>query len=90
MGGELRRRDLVDAKIFYDSRETADDLVERLKQCHPGKVIWYRPQKLFRQVVPRLHDLGLSVVGVDDGGFPGVRCQYAINRELALIQIISE
>jgi hypothetical protein len=90
MGRELGRRELAAVETFYASDATASDLVDRLKECHPDKVIWYRPPKLFREVVPRLHDIGLPIVGVNDGGFPRACCQYEIRREVALTRIVKE
>ena len=38
-------------QTFYEGAETGSDLVDRLKECHPDKVIWYRPPKLLREVL---------------------------------------
>ena len=90
MGRELRGHDLAAAETFYEGAETGSGLVDRLKECHPDKVIWYRPPKLLREVLPRLHDIGLPIVGVNDGGFSRACFQYEISREPALIKIVRE
>lgn len=90
MDRELRTRDFAAAEAFFGGGETADDLAERLKECHPDRVIWYCPQKLSREVALRLHDRGISIIGVSDSGFPGVPCHYEIRRETALTKIVSE
>jgi DNA-binding transcriptional regulator YhcF (GntR family) len=90
MGRELRGHDLAAAETFYEGADTGSGLVDRLKECHPDKVIWYRPPKLFREVLPRLHDIGLPIVGVNDGGFSRACYQYEISREPALIKIVRE
>jgi len=90
MGRELRGHDLAAAETFYGGADTGSGLVDRLRACHPDKVIWYRPPKLLREVLPRLHDIGLPIVGVNDGGFSRACFQYEISREPALIKIVRE
>jgi len=90
MGRELRGHNLAAAETFYEGATTGSGLVDRLKECHPDKVIWYRSPKLLREVLPRLHDIGLPIVGVNDGGFSRTYFQYEISREPALIKIVRE
>jgi hypothetical protein len=88
LGRELQKREFAAAETFYEAGETADDLAERLQGCHPDRVIWYSPRKLSREVALRLHDRGIPIIGVNDNGYPGIRCQYEIRREAALAEIV--
>jgi DNA-binding Lrp family transcriptional regulator len=86
---ELRReahsRRFVSNLIFYqDDSEGLEQLTKTLDEFGVDSVIWFLPRVSVRDTVLALQDRGISVVGVADGGSPGMACRYEIRREKAL------
>ncbi len=90
MDQELQKRDFSSAEALFDLNESADELADRLKGCQADWVVWYAPQRLSKEVALRMHDVGVSIVGVADSGFPRIACQYEIRRQRALAQIVRQ
>ena len=88
---ELRRRGFMTAGLFYESAEARPDfLLERIKHCKVDTVLWYRPDRCARETARLLHDTGVRVLGVADGGLPAFPCRFEINREQAISEILHD
>ena len=86
---ELRReaqlRGFVCNLIFYtDGPEGLEELSKTVSQFGVDSVIWFRPRVSARDTILRLRDNGIPVLGIFDGGSPGISCRYEIRREKAL------
>lgn len=86
---EAQRRGFVSNLIFFeDNARGREELRGTLEEFGFDCVVWFLPQIAAREEIPRLQDRGVRVVGVADGGVPGIRCQYEIHREKALGAIL--
>jgi hypothetical protein len=85
---ELRRHDFATADVPFVATDTASDLADRLKACHADQIIWYCPNKFANDIALRFGDMGIPIIGISDGGLPGIRCDYEINRDTAIVEII--
>jgi len=87
---ELRRRNVVTAIAFYEDCVDAEDLAERIQQARADLVLWYLPDAAAQITAPRLRDLGISLIGISDGGLPSIPCQYEIQRTSAVRVILRD
>ncbi|HEV2803330.1 MAG TPA: helix-turn-helix domain-containing protein [Chthoniobacterales bacterium] len=87
---EFRRRGLITAIAFYEDRFDAEDLVERLQQARADIALWYLPDGTARSLAPQLLDVGIPLLGISDGGLPGVPCCYEVNRSQAIRAIFRD
>jgi DNA-binding MarR family transcriptional regulator len=88
---ELRRRGFMTAGLFYETAEARPDLLlERIKHCKVDSVLWYRPDQCARETARLLHDSGVGVIGVADGGLPALPCRFEISRQKAVAEILGD
>lgn len=90
---ELRReaqlRGFVSNLFFYqDNPEGLEDFSKAIEEFGIDSVIWFLPRVSVRDTILRLRDNGIPVLGVSDGGSPGITCRYEIHREKALSAIL--
>jgi hypothetical protein len=86
---ELRRRGFMTAGLFYEEAEARPEfLLERIKHCKVDTVLWYQPDRCARETARLLHDSGVRVVGLADGGIPALPCRFEISRERAVSKIL--
>ena len=90
MNRELQRRNFTSAGALFDLCESGDELAVRLKGCRAHQVVWYAPKRLCKEVALRMHDAGVSMIGVADGGFAAMPCQYEVRRQPALVEIVEQ
>jgi hypothetical protein len=84
---ELRLSGFAAQTVDTDGPEAAD-FVERVRNYDVDTIIWFQPGQLAKQVKLRLQDLGLRIIGVSDGMRPTIPCQYEVQREPAVRQIL--
>lgn len=84
---ELRLSGFAAQTIDFDGHEAAD-FAERVRTYEIDTIIWFQPGVVAKQATLRLNDLGLRVLGVSDGMRPSIPCQYEIQREPAVRQIL--
>ena len=87
---EFRRRGLVTAITFYEDGSDLEDLAVRIRQARADVVLWYLPDSAARSTAPWLHDLGIRVLGISDGGLPGFPCHYKVHRATAIRAILHD
>jgi len=86
---ELRLRGFVSETLNFEKHELRDGkLSERLKRYQVDTVIWFMPELSSRDTAARLRDAGVRVIGVSDGGMPGIPCRFEVRREIARRQIL--
>jgi hypothetical protein len=86
---ELRARDFAVATVFYDRNESERGF-SRIDRCNFDTVLWHQPDRVAKEVVPRLKDGGVQVIGVSDRWFPSIRCRYEVQRESAIASILRD
>ena len=75
--------------LFYeDNPRGLEGLCGMLDDSGVDSIIWFLPRISVRDTVLRLRDNGIPVLGVSDGGTPGIACRYEVHREKALIAIL--
>lgn len=85
----LRTRGFVTLAIYFDESELRDgSLADRLKLYQVDTVVWYLPGAAAQNTIRQLHDMGIRVIGIADGGLPAILCHYGIHRERALRQVL--
>jgi hypothetical protein len=90
---ELRReaqsRGFVSNMIFYkDTSRGLEELRTTLDEFGVDSVIWFLPRSSVRETVLSLKESGTLVLGIADGGSPGLGCRYEIHREKAFGAIL--
>ena len=86
---EALRRGFVSNMIFFqDHAKGREELRRTLDDFGVDLVVWFLPRISSKETILSLKDKGLRVIGISDGGTPGMRCQYEIHREKALIAIL--
>jgi hypothetical protein len=88
---ELRARGFAVAMTLFHPREmTNGQLLKRIEKHDFDTVLWYRPDVSSREIISRLKDLGLKVLGISDGSAPSIRCRYEIRREGAISAMLRD
>lgn len=91
MRRELRARGFAVGMVLFEARDLqADQLLRRIEKYKFDTVLWYRPDTSIRDILARLQDAGVRVVGIGDGGLPTTRCRYEIRRETAIKAILRD
>jgi hypothetical protein len=80
---ELRFRGFATAMVFLESQD-AGDITERLLRYGVDTILWFLPGRLARPTVLRLTESGVRVIGISDGGRPGIPCRYQVQRAEAI------
>ena len=86
----LRKHHFAAAEVYFATGNSASDVAERLKACHPDQIIWYRPGELSQKIAERLGDIGVPMIGVSDGDRTPIRCHYQISRGSAIAALMRE
>jgi len=78
---ELRRQGFVSNLLFFrDDTAGRDELLETIKEFGIQFLVWYLPRVSARELMLRLADRGVAVVGLADGDATPFRCKYEIRR----------
>ena len=86
---ELRARGFAVATAFYDRNES-ERVLSRIDKYDFDTVLWHQPDRVAKEVVPRLKDGGVHVIGISDRWFPSIRCRYEVQRESAIRSILHD
>lgn len=86
---ELRARGFAVTTVFYD-RSEREMVFSRIAKCNFDTVLWHQPDRVAKEVVPRLKDGGVQVIGISDRWFPSIRCRYEVQREAAIRSILRD
>lgn len=86
----LRRGFLCNFILFQDDPSGLSKLQRTLEEFRFDSIIWFLPRITFRDTILRLRDQGIRIIGIADGGVPGIRCRYEIQRLKALETILSK
>jgi hypothetical protein len=82
---ELRLRGFAVAMVLFEPRDTrSGQLLAWIEKHDFDTVLWYQPDTPAREIIAKLSDAGIEVVGVADGRLPAIRCRYEIRREPAI------
>ena len=88
---ELRARGFAVAMTLFHPREMmSGPLLKRIEKHDFDTVLWYRPDVSSREIISRLKDLGVKVLGISDASTPSIRCRYEIRRESAISAILRD
>lgn len=88
---ELRLRGFATAMVFFKDEEARTNaLSERLKTYEVDTVIWFLPPPSARETALRLNDMGIRLIGINNGGPSIVSCRYLVRRESAIKRILAE
>jgi hypothetical protein len=69
--------------VFLESQD-AEDTTERLLRDGVDTILWLLPGRPDGPTALRLTESGVRVIGISDGGQPGLPCRYQIHRGEAL------
>jgi hypothetical protein len=88
---ELRLRGFAVAMVLFDPRDVrSGQLLAWIEKHDFDTVLWYQPDTISREIIAKLSDAGIPVVGVADGRLPAIRCRYEIRREPAIKTILHD
>jgi hypothetical protein len=80
---ELRLRGFATAMVFLESHD-AEDSTERFLRYGVDTILWLLPGRPDGPTALRLTESGVRVIGISDGGQPGLPCRYQIQRVEAI------
>jgi hypothetical protein len=88
---ELRARGFAVATIFFEPRDVrSGKLNKRIGKYGVDTVLWHRPDTSAREIIGRLKDGGVRVVGINDGRASPIQCRYEVRREAAIKMILRD
>jgi hypothetical protein len=88
---ELRLSGFATAMVFFKDEEARTNaLSDRLKTYEVDTVIWFLPPPSARETALRLNDMGIRLVGINDGGPSVIPSRYLVQRESAIKRILAK
>lgn len=88
---ELRLRGFAVAMVLFEPRDVkTGQLLAWIEKHDFDTVLWYQPDTTVREIVARLKDAGIQIVGIADVGLPAIRCRYEIRRESAIKTLLHD
>jgi hypothetical protein len=86
---EAQRRGFVSHMVFFLDHATGrEELRNTLEEFGVRFVVWFLPGISAQDIVLRLKDKGIRVIGISDGGMTALFCKYEIRREKALVTVL--
>lgn len=84
---ELRLNRFATAMLYIERGEEAK-FIGMAGRYEVDTIISFQPTKFATNTSPGLKDLGIRVIGINDGGSPSIPCQYEVRRENAIKAIL--
>jgi hypothetical protein len=84
---QLRLNGFATALLYIESGEE-EELIGSARRYEVDTIIWFQPAKFAKKTFPGLKDLGIRVIGINDGGLPSIPCHYEVGREKAIKTIL--
>ncbi len=86
---ELRARGFAVAMVLFNPEDMKSKRLEkRISKYDFDTVLWYRPDASSREIISRVKDAGVRIVGVGDHALSPIHLRYEIRRETAINQIL--